>query len=65
MGPRACLDGCGKSCFPPVFDPQTVQPIVSCYTDCYPGPHICVQMCFMVMYCIHVIEVCSLYGCYL
>jgi len=33
VGPRAGLDRCGKSRPPPGFDPQTVQPIASCYTD--------------------------------
>ena len=33
MGPRAGLDRCGKSRLPPGFDPQTVQPVASCYTD--------------------------------
>ena len=33
VGPRAGLDGCGKSRPPPGFDPQTVQPVVSSYTD--------------------------------
>ena len=28
VGPRACLDGCGKSRLQPGFDPQTVQPVV-------------------------------------
>ena len=32
MGPRAGLDGCGKS-HPPGFDPLTVQPVASRYTD--------------------------------
>jgi hypothetical protein len=31
--PRACLDGCGKSRPPHGFDPRTVQPVVSRYTD--------------------------------
>ena len=31
VGPRAGLDGCGKSCTPPGFDPRTVQPVVSRY----------------------------------
>jgi hypothetical protein len=26
-------DGCGKFCSPPGFDPRTVQPVVSRYTD--------------------------------
>ena len=33
FGLRACLDGCGKSRHPPEFDPQTVQPVASRYTD--------------------------------
>jgi len=28
------VDRCGKLASPPGFDPQTVQPIVSCYTNC-------------------------------
>jgi hypothetical protein len=36
IGPRAGLDGCGKSRSPPKprFDPMTNQPAVSSYTDC-------------------------------
>ena len=33
VGPRAGLDGSGKSRLPPGFDPLTVQPIASRYTD--------------------------------
>ena len=33
VGPRAGLDGCGKSRPPPGFDPRTVQPVTSRYTD--------------------------------
>jgi hypothetical protein len=33
VGPRVGLDGCGKSRPPPGFDPRTVQPVVSRYTD--------------------------------
>ena len=33
MGPRARLDRCGKSRPPPGFDPRTVQPVASRYTD--------------------------------
>jgi hypothetical protein len=29
VGPRAGLDGCGKSRPPPAFDPRTVQPVAS------------------------------------
>ena len=34
VGLRAGLDGCGKSRPPPGFDPRTVQPVASSYTDC-------------------------------
>jgi hypothetical protein len=33
VGPTAGLDRCGKSCPPPGFDPRTVQPVASRYTD--------------------------------
>ena len=33
VGPRAGLDGCQKSRPPPGFDPRTVQPVASRYTD--------------------------------
>ena len=33
MGPRAGLDKCGKSRLTPGFDPRTVQPVASRYTD--------------------------------
>jgi hypothetical protein len=33
VGPRAGMDRCGKSHPPPGFDPRTVQPIASRYTD--------------------------------
>ena len=33
VGPRAGLDGYGKSRSPPGFDPRTVQPLASGYTD--------------------------------
>ena len=33
VGPRAGLDGCGKSHHPPGFDPRTVQPVASRYTE--------------------------------
>ena len=33
VGPRAGLDGCGKSRPPPGFDPRTIQPVASRYTD--------------------------------
>ena len=33
VGPRAGLDGCAKFRPPPGFDPRTVQPVASRYTD--------------------------------
>jgi hypothetical protein len=33
VGTMADLDGCGKSRPPPEFDPRTVQPVASRYTD--------------------------------
>jgi hypothetical protein len=33
VGPTTGLDGCGKSRPPPGFDPRTVQPVASRYTD--------------------------------
>jgi hypothetical protein len=33
VGLRAGLDRCGKSRLPPGFDPRTVQPVGSRYTD--------------------------------
>jgi len=33
MGLRACLDGYGKSRLQSEFDPRTVQPVASRYTD--------------------------------
>jgi hypothetical protein len=33
VGPRAGLDGLRKISPPPGFDPWTVQPLASCYTD--------------------------------
>jgi len=43
MGPRACMDGCGKFRPPPGFDPRTVQPIASRSTDSYPCPGVTVD----------------------
>ena len=33
LGPRAGMDRCGESRLPPGFDPRTVQPVASRYTD--------------------------------
>jgi len=37
---RTGLDGCGKSHYPLGFDPRTVQPIQSRYTDCASPAHL-------------------------
>jgi hypothetical protein len=38
--PRTGLNGCGKSRGPPIFDPRTVHPVASRYTDCLiPAPN--------------------------
>jgi hypothetical protein len=34
VGPRADLDGFGKSRPSPAFEPRTVQLVASCYVDC-------------------------------
>jgi hypothetical protein len=39
VGPRAGLDGCGKSLPQPGFDPRTVQPVARRYTDWAIPPH--------------------------
>jgi len=33
VGPSAGLDKCGKSRLPPRFDPRTIQPVASRYTN--------------------------------
>ena len=33
VGPRACLDRCGKTCLPQGFDPRTVQSVAVRYTN--------------------------------
>ena len=33
VGLRVGMDGCGKYCPLPIFDPRTVQPVASRYTD--------------------------------
>jgi hypothetical protein len=41
VGPKAILEGCGKSPPPPPrgFDPRTVHPVASRYTDCAVPAH--------------------------
>jgi hypothetical protein len=43
LGPRAGLEGRGKSCPLPVFDPRTVQPVTSHYDDYAISAHIFYQ----------------------
>jgi len=40
VGPRAGLDGWGKSQPPPEFDHRTVHPVASRYTDLKIAPHL-------------------------
>jgi len=40
VGPRTGLDRCGKISPPPGFDPRTVQPVASRYTDCATRPNL-------------------------
>jgi hypothetical protein len=45
VGPRAGLDGGRKISFPPGFDPWTVQPVASCYTDrAFPVPSVAIRL---------------------
>jgi len=50
VGPRAGLDGHGKSRPPLGFDPRTVQSVASCYT----GPHIYIYTYIYVCVCVTV-----------
>jgi len=43
VGPRAGLDRYGKSRPPPGFDPRTVQPVASRYTDYATWPTLCMM----------------------
>ena len=45
VGHRAGLDGCGKVRPPPGFDPRTVQPIASHYTDYDIAAHTLLASC--------------------
>jgi hypothetical protein len=52
VGPRAGLDGCGKFCPPPGFNPQTGQSVVSHYSDYTLPAHqgcMCMCVCFFYM----------------
>jgi hypothetical protein len=46
VGPRAGLDVCEKSRSPPGFDPRTVQPAASRYTDWATRPILCASYLF-------------------
>ena len=39
-GTQGGLDSCGKPRPPPGFDPRTVHPVASCYTDCAIPAHV-------------------------
>ena len=39
VGPRADLQGCGKSRLPPGFDPRNIRPVASRRTDCLDVVH--------------------------
>jgi len=42
VGPRAGVNGCVKSRLLPGFDPRTLQPVASRYTDCaFPAHQLC------------------------
>ena len=43
--PRAGLDGCRKSCFPPGFDSRTVQTVASRYTSYAIPAQVTLRMC--------------------
>ena len=45
MGRRAGLEGCGKILFPPGFDPRTVEPVASRYTD------YAISVCYQLIAC--------------
>jgi hypothetical protein len=53
VGHRAGLDGCENSPPPPGFDPQTVQPMASPYTDCA-LPALSLQMYICSTVCIEI-----------
>ena len=44
MDPRDGLEGCGKISPPPGFDPRTVQPVASRYTDCAIPAYVCFKI---------------------
>ena len=52
VDPRAALDRCGKSRPPPGFDPRTILPVASRYTDCaIPAPVVTVQVIIVAFRC--------------
>jgi hypothetical protein len=60
MGPRASLDGCGKSC-PHRFDPRTVQPVENRYTD-WALPAHCRSLILIVNCIVCFVPYCNLLG---
>ena len=49
VGPRAGLDWCGKSRLPSGFDPRTVQPVASRYTDWNITAHIIIIIIIIIV----------------
>ena len=49
VGHRAGLDGCGNCRPPPGFDPRTVQPVASRYTDCAILAHRIILKCSLTL----------------
>jgi len=56
MGPMASVDGCRKACPPSGFDPRTIQPVASRYTD-VSYPSVCVCVCVLTKFFYKVLAV--------
>jgi hypothetical protein len=64
VGPRAGLGGCGKSRSPPGFDPRTIHPVASRYTDYAIPVNPCIR-CIYYYYYYYYYSRCLLYAGYL
>jgi hypothetical protein len=49
VGPKHGLDGWGKSHHPPGFDPRTVKPVASLYTDWAIPVHTVVSVKYVII----------------